>query len=99
MATHECNQRDKIEETVRKVDKIDQILFLGNGQKPITVQIEVVATNQEAMRKDLESIKSIGKALIIALLTLIGTTVWQLIQKHNFESGTHKQSEVAKWTP
>jgi len=89
MATHakqECNQEEKITNIEKKVNHIDQTLYFGNGKPPLTTQIEVMATKMDSLTKKLDTIEGIGKAIILAVLSLFCATVWNAVQKYNSES-------------
>lgn len=42
--THTCDQVDNITEIQKKITKLDEVVFLGNGQKPITVRVAEIQT-------------------------------------------------------
>jgi len=89
MATHvkqECNQEEKISNIEKKVNHIDQTLYFGNGKPPLTTQFEVMATKMDTVAKKLETIEGIGKAIILAVLSLFCATLWNMVQKYNADS-------------
>ena len=89
MAAHvkqECNQEEKISNIEKKVNHIDQTLYFGNGKPPLTTQIEVMATKMDSLTKKLDTIEGIGKAIIIAVLSLFCATLWNMVQKYHADS-------------
>ena len=93
MAPHnvkqECNQEENISEMKAKICHIDKTLFFGNGKPSLVTQIEV-------MTKKLETIESIGKAIVIAILSLIGTTLWGMVQKYHADTSNVPKQHTAK---
>lgn len=94
-----CEQKDNVIEIKESVKKIKQTLFEGNGKPSILAQLEVGNEKFNEIDKKLDEIRSYGKAVVMAVLGLIGSTVWDIVQKHNADTyyPTHnKQVEVSK---
>jgi hypothetical protein len=85
-AKQECDQSETIESIKKKVDHIDQTLYFGNGKPPLTTQIEVMAVKMDTVAKKLETIEGIGKAIILAVLSLFCATLWNMVQKYHADS-------------
>lgn len=90
---HECTQAGK-------VDHIEQTLYQGNGKPAMTVQLAVIDEKLNLLKTEIDNIKSYGKAIIIAVLFSFGATLWQMVQKHNYETYkvADKRAEVNPWT-
>ena len=99
MAPHikqECNQEENIGEMKAKICHIDKTLFFGNGKPSLVTQFEVMAEKMDSVTKKLETIESIGKALILAILSLIGATLWGMMQKYYAEKQNVSNQHTVK---
>lgn len=93
-----CEQKDRIVGIDAKIDRMEQTLYRGNGKPSIMSQLEVGNEKFNEIDKKLDSIMSYGKAIVLAVIGLIGSTLWDMIQKHSADIYyTHnKTTEVAK---
>lgn len=92
MANHECSQTDNIAEIKEAVHGIEKTLYKGNGKPPIVSQLEVGNQKFAEIDKKLDSIMAYGRAIVMAVLGLVGATLWDVLQKHNAETyGTKNQ--------
>ena len=94
---HECNQEKNIEAIWGKVDGFDKAIFKGNGTPSIMSQIAVMGERFSSMEKKLDSIVSLGKAIILALLSVLGATAWDMVRRYHAETASdNASSKTAK---
>lgn len=94
----DCSQAETISRHGQTLDRIEQALFRGNGKPSILSQLEVGNEKFNEIDKKLERIQSYGRSIVFAILGLIGTTAWDMFQKHTAETYNfkNKMSEVSK---
>jgi hypothetical protein len=84
---HECQQEKAIDVLFEKHETLDKAIFKGNGTPSILARIAVMDEKFCTMDKKLDSIISIGRAALIALLSVLAATAWDMVKRYHAETG------------